>query len=214
MKLSQKTLTVLKNFSSINQGILVRPGSKLRTKSALNNIFSEVDVPDTFDKEFAIYDLNELLAAFSLLKDPELEFNENHILMKSDNNKIKYFYSNPSVVVAPVDKNIQFPEADIKFELTSSDFSNLIKAAGILKVSTVEFNQNGILLSNTNAVGNNFIIEKNMDSSKSSFRYSINVDNMKFIQDLSYQVEITDKGIAKFYSEEFGISYYVTVNAA
>ncbi len=212
-KLSSKTLQVLKNFVTINQGLTIKPGSKLRTVSTQKNIFAEVDIPDTFDTGFSIYDLSEFLSAYNLLKDPELEFMDSYVLMTSNNNKIKYFYSNASTVVSPADKDITFPEADVSFEFLSEDFSKVLKASAILKCSNFEVNQNGIVVANSNAVGNNFIIEKEMVSSQKEFSYSIPVENLKLISDLNYQVEVSSKGISKFSSAEYGIQYFIAINA-
>ena len=41
MKLSDKTISVLKNFSSINQSILFKEGNKLRTISVMKNILAQ-----------------------------------------------------------------------------------------------------------------------------------------------------------------------------
>lgn len=213
MKLSSKTIQILKNFVTINQGLTIKPGSKLRTVSTQKNIFAEVEIPDTFEKEFSIYDLSEFLSAYNLLKEPDLEFSDTFVLLSNGNTKIKYFYSNPSTVVSPADKDITFPTPDILFELTSDDFSKVLKAAAILKCSTFEVNQNGIVVANSNAVGNNFIIEKEIESTQTNFNYSIQVENLKLISDLNYKVEISSKGISKFYSDEFGIQYFIAINA-
>ena len=58
MKLSNETLTVLKNFAGINQSILVRKGNKLRTISVMKNILAEAEITEEFPKDFGIYDLN------------------------------------------------------------------------------------------------------------------------------------------------------------
>ena len=80
MKLSNDTREVLKNFSTINQNLLVKNGNVINTMSAMKNIVSRATIPDTFNQEFAIYDLNEFLSALSLFKDPSMAFDE-----KSDN---------------------------------------------------------------------------------------------------------------------------------
>ena len=51
MKLSEKTIDLLENFSSINQSILVKKGSKLRTISVMKNILAEAEVDENFEKE-------------------------------------------------------------------------------------------------------------------------------------------------------------------
>jgi len=66
MKLSEKTLGILQNFSKINQNILIKQGKKLKTMSIMKNILAEADVTEDFDKDFGIYDLNEFLTVLSL----------------------------------------------------------------------------------------------------------------------------------------------------
>ena len=68
MKLSNETVTVLKNFSTINQNLVIKAGNKLSTMSAMKNIVASADVKEDFPQDFAIYDLNEFLAALSLSK--------------------------------------------------------------------------------------------------------------------------------------------------
>lgn len=213
MKLSTKTLQCIKNFATINQGLVFKPGSKLRTVTQLRHIFAEVNIPDTFPTQFAVYDLNEFLSVFNLLRDPEIEFFDAYLTLSTENNTIKYYYSNPEVIVTPQDKDINFPVPDVELILTSDDIQKILKASAILKVNSIEFNQDGITLSNsTNASSNNFNIRKKMNSLDEKFKYSILVENMKMLTDLDYAVSITSKGLARFLSEDFGIGYYVGLN--
>ena len=80
MKLSEKTLTTLKNFAGINNSILVKAGNKLRTISVAKNILAEAEIKEEFEKDFAIYDLNQFLNGLGLHQDPELDFKENSYL--------------------------------------------------------------------------------------------------------------------------------------
>ena len=48
MKLSDSTLTVLKNFAGINNSILVKEGKKLRTISVAKNILAEANITESF----------------------------------------------------------------------------------------------------------------------------------------------------------------------
>ena len=80
MKLSDSTLTVLKNFVGINNSILVKQGSKLRTISVAKNILAEADISEDFPKDVAIYDLNQFLNGLSLHQDPNLDFTEESYL--------------------------------------------------------------------------------------------------------------------------------------
>ena len=62
MQLSGDTRDVLKNFSTINQNLMVKSGNTINTMSAMKNIVAKATIPDSFSDEFAIYDLNELLS--------------------------------------------------------------------------------------------------------------------------------------------------------
>ena len=111
MKLSDNTLTVLKNFAGINNSILVKEGKRLRTISVAKNILAEAEVSEKFDSEFAIYDLPEFLRAVELFEKPALKFNGgSNVTIASPNNKqaIKYFFADKSVIVAPT-KAINMP---------------------------------------------------------------------------------------------------------
>ena len=48
MKLSDNTLTILKNFAGINNSILVKQGTKLRTISVAKNILAEAEIDEEF----------------------------------------------------------------------------------------------------------------------------------------------------------------------
>ena len=69
MKLSEKTISLLENYSSINQSILVKKGSKLRTISVMKNILAEAEVDEHFERDFGIYDLPQFLNGVNLMRD-------------------------------------------------------------------------------------------------------------------------------------------------
>jgi len=80
MKLSDNTLTVLKNFASINNSILMKKGTHLRTISVAKNILAEADIAEEFPRDVAVYDLNQFLNGMSLHQDPDLDFKEDSYL--------------------------------------------------------------------------------------------------------------------------------------
>ena len=134
MKLSEHTISVLKNFASINQNLVIREGSELQTMSAMKNIVARSGVEENFPKEMAIYDLNEFLAALSLFSSPVLEFDDQYVTIKEESNptnSLKYFYSDPSVVQSP-SKTITMPSEDITFELSSGDLSKMKRASAVI----------------------------------------------------------------------------------
>ena len=135
MKLSEHTVEVLKNFATINQNLVIKEGSTLTTMSAMKNIVAKADVEESFDKEVAIYDLNEFLASISLFTNPILEFEDGFVTIKEENNpknSLKYFYSDPSVVTSP-SKTITMPSKEVSFKLNGEDLNKLKRAAGVIQ---------------------------------------------------------------------------------
>ena len=125
MKLSDKTVGILKNFSTINQNILIREGSKLRTMSTMKNILAEADVSETFPTDFGIYDLNEFLGVLTLAKDADIQFDhQSYLTADSGSTKIKYFYSDPSILTTPPE-TFNAPECDVTFGVSASVLSSV-----------------------------------------------------------------------------------------
>ena len=124
MKLTDSTLTVLKNFAGINNSILVKKGNKLRTISVAKNILAEADIPEDFPKDVAIYDLNQFLNGLSLHQDPNLDFSEDsHLTIREGKRRVKYFFADPQVIIAPPEKEITLPTEDVCFQLESITLS-------------------------------------------------------------------------------------------
>ena len=120
MKLSDKTISVLKNFSSINQSILFKEGNKLRTISVMKNILAEATVSEDFSRDFGIYDLNQFLNGLSLHQDPELDFaQDGYVVIREGRSRSKYFFADPNVIVTPPEKDITLPSEDICFEVST-----------------------------------------------------------------------------------------------
>ena len=94
MKISHYTTSVLKNFSTINQNLVIKEGNTITTMSAMKNIVAKAEVEETFPQQIAIYDLNEFLGALSLFTSPVLDFSDNYVMISEENKpttKMKYF---------------------------------------------------------------------------------------------------------------------------
>ena len=136
MKISNETLEILKNFSEINQSIVIKPGKKIKTINSLKNILAHADVEEDFPMEVAIYDLTEFLGLLTSLPDAEVEFKDSHLVVSSAKRKVKYFYADSDYVVKP-DKEIELPDCEINFKLTEDFFNNLFKTANILQLNDI-----------------------------------------------------------------------------
>ena len=135
MKLSDQTLNILKNFAGINNSILVKQGTQLRTISVAKNILAEASIDEDFPRDFAVYDLNQFLNGLSLHQDPDLDFSpDSYISIKEGKRRVKYFYADPNVIVSPPEKEITLPSEDVHFQLDSSALEKLLKAAAVYQL--------------------------------------------------------------------------------
>ena len=135
MKLSDKTLTLLKNFSNINQSILFKKGSSLKTISVMKNILAEATIDEDLPTDFGIYDLNQFLNGLGLHQSPELDFaNDGYVVIREGRSRTKYFFADPNVIVTPPDKEITLPSEDVSFELSTDQLDKLLKAAAIYQL--------------------------------------------------------------------------------
>ena len=147
MKLSDKTISVLKNFSSINQSILFKEGSKLRTISVMKNILAEATVTEEFMKDFGIYDLNQFLNGLSLHSSPELDFkNDGYVVIREGKSRTKYFFADPNVIVTPPEKDITLPSEDVCFEVSTDQLEKLLKASAVYQLPDLSaVGENGVV---------------------------------------------------------------------
>jgi len=214
MKLSDNTLSILKNFASINQSILVKQGSKLRTISVMQNILAEADVGEDFPRDFAIYDLNQFLNGISLHQDPDLDFsNDSHLIIREGKRKVKYFFADPEVIIAPPEKKIDLPSEDVCFQLDHSQLDKLLKAASVYQLPDLSaVGANGVISlvvrDKKNDTSNEYSIV--VGETNSEFTFNFKVENIKIIPG-TYNVVISQKCISKFTNERYNLDYFIAL---
>ena len=214
MKLTNETINVLKNFSTINQNLIIKEGSDISTMSAMKNIVAKATVEETFKKEFAIYDLNEFLSALSLFTNPSLDFKDDYVVMTEDgsnNTSLKYWYSDPSVVTSP-SKEVTMPSAEIKFNLSSDTLSEVQKAAAVIGVPDMVLESGELRVTDKkNDTANSYstqVIQN--DSETENYKLWFKVENLKLLPG-SYDVEISSKRISHFKNVNFDIGYFIAL---
>jgi len=221
MKLSENTVNVLKNFSTINQSLQFKSGNVLKTISPTRTVYVEATVSENFPRDFAIYDLNKLLAKVSLYKDAHLEVEDSQLTIATENKKkFDYIrYCSPETVVAPKDgKSITLNDADVscRFSLSHEDLEWMKKSAGISGSPNFVFESDGNVV--------HFIAADVKDSSADQskleigagdgrkFKVVMKVENFKLLEG-SYDVAISKKGLAQFKHKVMAVNYYIAVEA-
>ena len=216
MKLNQTTQDILKNFSEINTNILIKPGSELNTISTMKNILAKATITESFDSEFGIYDLNEFLSVVSSLDKPELTLQEKHLTISAEGSrsKVKYFYSDPSVIVSPT-KEVNMPESDVTFTLSESNLAQLRKMAAILSspdLALVGTKDGDVVLKvcdKKNDTSNKFDIIVG-ENATANYTFYFKVENLKMISG-DYDVAVSSKSIAHFTNTKLPIEYWIAL---
>ena len=216
MKINQNTLDILKNFSEINTNILIKPGTELSTISTMRNIFAKATIAEAFDSEFGIYDLNEFLAVVSSTNKPELKLEDKFMTISAEGSKskVKYFYSDPSVIVSPT-KEVNMPEADVSFSLSEANLTQLQKMAAILKtpdLALVGEKGGDVILKvcdKKNDTSNNFDIVVG-ENATADYTFYFKVENMKMI-DGDYDVSVSAKSISHFKNKKLPVEYWIAL---
>ena len=210
MKLSDETKEILKNFSTINQNLVIKIGSSISTMSAMKNIIANAKVTEKFPKEFAIYDLNEFLAALSLFANPELDFKDDFVLFTEENKALKYWYSDPSVVTTP-QKEITMPSVEISYKLSSSTLSEVQKAAAVIGAPDMLL-ENGKLkvTDKKNSTANDYWTPLDVDKNDAKYKFWFKVENLKIIPG-TYDVEMSAKKISRFKNTSVDVEYFIAL---
>jgi len=214
MTLCDNTLMVLKNFAGINNSILVKKGSKLRTMSVAKNILAEADINEDFPREFGIYDLNQFLNGLSLHQDPNLDFSEDtYLTIREGKRRVKYFFADPQVIVSPPEKEINLPTQDVCFQIESITLDKLLKAAAVYQLPDLSaVGKNGVIKlvvrDKKNDTSNEFAIV--VGETDKDFSFNFKVENIRIIPG-SYNVVISSKLLSKFTNENLSLVYYIAL---
>ena len=214
MKLSDSTLAVLKNFAGINNSILVKQGNQLRTISVAKNILAEAEIPEDFPRDVAIYDLNQFLNGLSLHQDPNLDFTEDsHITIKEGRRRVKYFYADPQVIIAPPEKEITLPTEDVCFQLESSSLDKLLKAAAVYQLPDLSaIGEAGVVKlvvrDKKNDTSNEYAVV--VGETDKEFEFNFKVENIKIIPG-AYNVVVSSKLLSKFTNTQYDLKYYIAL---
>jgi len=214
MKLSESTLSLLKNFSTINQSILFKQGSKLRTISVMKNILAEATITEEFPKDFGIYDLNQYLNGLGLHNSPELDFEaDNYVVIKEGRSRSKYFFADPSVIITPPEKSIDLPSEDVTFDLSTDQLDKLLKAAAIYQLSDLSVvGGDGVVKvlvrDKKNDTSNDYSVI--VGETESTFSFNFKVENIKILPG-TYSVVVSQKLLSRFTNKNQDLVYYIAL---
>ncbi len=215
MKVSEKTINLLRNYANINQSIEFREGKLLKTVSPLNTILASVEVEEEFPRTFPIYELNRFLGTLALFQNPELDFTDNGVVISDDNHEATYRYcGSSSMFQTPPEKNITFPDAEVSFELSQDQFKKTINAANTLGLPEVVVEGNGsdiqLVVSDTGNVSSDIFSTK-VGTTDKTFRMIFKTENLNKIMEGNYDVGLSSKRISKFQRTTDTLLYFIAL---
>jgi len=217
MELSENTLSVLRNFSGINQNILIESGNTIKTISEAKNVLATAVVGEEFPNRFGIYDLNEFINALGLVDTPNLQFEEEYVVISdsSGRSKVKYFYSSEETLTTP-QKGITMPSADVSFTLDNDTLNRLKKAASALGHDELSISaKDGILslsvVDSENMTSNAYSIDVDGEYAEgTTFNFILSIGNLKILPG-DYEVQISQKLVSQFSNKETNVKYWIAL---
>jgi hypothetical protein len=213
MKLSQETIAILKNYSTINPSVLFKPGSTLSTMSMQKSIFAKATIKEEVERTFGIYELNKFLGVLSMFREPELRFFDKFLEVFSGKQRVRYTYADPTLIVTPPEKELVFPDPEVQFDLTSEDLGSVMKALAVMSLPEICITGDGTNLevqavNSKNPSADVYSIA--VGSTDKTFQSYIKTENLKFLAK-DYHLSVSSKGIVKFEAQD--ITYFVASEA-
>ena len=213
MKFSNETLSVLKSFTAINKSILMKPGNVLKTITPEKTLIAIAEIPDEIPSEACVYDLSRFLSILSLYNDPDVEFGDKYFIISEGKRRTKYVYADVSMIHTPPEKDINIPSEDVVVNVTESDLSSVLKAAGVLQFTEIAFvGESGKCylkaIDSANDNADDFGVE--IGDTDDEFKVIIKTDNLKLMP-MDYEVTICSKGISEFKGDN--VTYFVAIDS-
>lgn len=212
--LSNDTLSVLKNFSTINPNVVLKPGQKIKTISDAKNILAIASVAEDFPHDMGIYDLNEFLSVFSIVQDGKVEFTDKSAKITNGKSHVKYFFAEPSILTAP-QKDITMPDCEVNLTLTKSMLDQVRKAASVLGHTemAISGSPEGIklrILDSKDSTANTYEMEISAEAQDKEYEFVLNISNLK-LMDGDYQVGISSKLISNWKNTTKPVEYFIAL---
>lgn len=213
MKFSERTLTIMKNFATINPSLIFKPGKELRTISPQKTVMAMAKIDDEIPSQACVYDMSRFLSVYSLYSSPNIEFEEKNFTISEGKRKTKYVFADNSMVIAPPNKEIDVPSKDVEVDVEWADLQSVIKASGVLQLPEIAFvGKDGDVslkaIDSSNPSADSFGIE--LGSTEDTFELIIKTENLKLLPQ-NYKVTLSSKGISKFEGQD--VTYFIAIES-
>jgi hypothetical protein len=212
IKISSETLSILKNFSSLNSNILIKPGNVIRTLAVNRGGMAEAVIDETFDTEFGIWDLDQFLGVVSLCNNPTFKFLEKKVEINSSTGSVfEYNYSEPRLLLVP-SKQPTVPEPTATASIDYGIWSEIIRAASVLKVDDISFinaedGVTAVVTDLSDPTAHTYTVNLEGSSMNHTFEVNFKISNIKILQG-SYKMLLSEGKMAVFQNTNLNLTYW------
>lgn len=213
MKLSKRTLAILKNFATINQTFYIKKGNKIAVMFD-DCIFAKAEVQETFTDPVLIYDMNKLLGTLSLFTNPEVEFEDKQLTINEGPHTVVYRYGDPFIVRETPEVKATPDKVALECELPDQVLTMAQKAAALfgLKTFSIIGESNRATLTIGDSKTDNYKHE--LGGCDDEFEYKFTLDNLKVMPN-QYTMILGSKkgsGLMHLASSKNEVQYWMAAN--
>jgi len=214
---SKNTLSILKNFASLNSNLLVKPGNVIKTITPSKNGMAIANVEETFNTEFGIWDLNKFLGVVSLFNNPSFDFGQKSMKIKNGGNAIvNYFYSEPRLLSVPT-KDVIMPQVDVSAAMTEKQFSELQKAASVMQLPDLSFTSDAgsivaMVSDLSDPTSNTYKITVEDKYNGVDFKFNFKMENIKILPG-DYKINFAKNVVGEFINKNISLTYWFAMEA-
>lgn len=220
MQISSNTISLLKNFSAINNSIYIKAGNEIWTTSPDKSVIGYCQVQETFPVDFGIYDLNRFLSLVSFFENPDFQFSEDEVKIVAYKSKTNYRFADPRIIshrneFDKVEKYIRNTSPNlnyqIQFTLEDDDLQDFLKKSSVLKLSDVLITvQDGYVVLQSydrkNDLSDKHVLRLD-DEISNTFSAHLSVDKFKIVSG-DYTV-LVGESVINFKNNKHDVQYWI-----
>jgi hypothetical protein len=214
LTIGKTTLSILKNFSSVNSNLLIRPGNKIGTISPGKNMMAETTVEEEFPVEFGIWDLNKFLGIVSLFDNPSFDFQEKFVEVEEAGSKVKFFYSEPKLLTVPT-RSVKMPDILTTFIIGQDTFAEMLKASSVLQLPQISFVGDGHYITaklhdRDDSTSNTYTVD--IGVSDEEFEATMDMEHLRLLSG-DYEISISKGPVAQFRNMAIDLKYWIALKS-
>lgn len=220
MQISKRTIDILKNFTLINESLLIRAGNVLATINKQENVLARAETAETFPCDFAVPDLKMLTSMLGSMSQPGIRFKSDSMVVYEAKKDAK----DTTMTVEPTEpRAIKYPKfgaeqmatVDLTFPIEAADLKDLTTSAKKFRYEQIELlcEDDGDVKAISGGRRSRLYTrtsgwERTLGKSNHRFRFVFHTD-LWLMMPGDYTIELSAEGIAHFIGK--GIEYWIVV---